>query len=71
MLTGELPDPRELAERVDVEDRRSRAVGAENHVEAVGLDVAGEDIQRRVAVDDDAQTSGKQVLEMGDDRVIG
>ena len=68
MPATELPDARQLVQPVDVEDRHLRAMGAKHHVEPGGLDVAGDDLEPRVTVDDDPQASGEEVLEMRDDQ---
>jgi hypothetical protein len=68
VLTTELPDLRQLIQRINVEDRHFRTMGAENYVEPSGLDVAGDDLERRILVDDGAYASSDEIFEVGDDQ---
>ncbi len=67
MLAAELADPSELGQRIDVQNRHAGTVGAQDHVDAAGLDVAGEDLQRGITVDHDAQPAGEEILKASDD----
>ena len=64
---AELPNLSWLPQGADVEDRHVWAVSAQHDTDAPVLHVSGDDRETRIALDQLAQPSGKEIVEMGKD----
>jgi hypothetical protein len=64
---AELPNLSRLPQAADVEDRHVRMVSPQHDTDAPVLHVGGEDRETRIALDQLAQPSGKEIVEMSED----
>ena len=71
VAAAQLPDLGELGHRADVENRHIGMVGAKEHGNARVPDVRGDDRETRIGLDQPAQTSGKEIIEAGNDNTDG
>ncbi len=70
MLAAELADPRQLRQRIEIEDRHPWAMGTQDHINAIGFEIAREHLQPSIAVDHDPQAPSEEILKPAMTRVI-
>src|ERR1700733_7852318 len=63
---AELPDIGQLSQGAGVQDRHVWAMSAQHNSDPPVLDVGGDDRETRIALDQLVQSSGKQIVEVGD-----